>query len=168
MAEAKNLLIFQFTTYVYSGMLNSLVKLGLNIPLLARTAALDMKYKIKEMFEQMMGGRTPQSARETIDTMIPFLNENFGFGMEVEFPRENLVRCSLKNCNNRPIADQSLAEGKEGCPFCVTAFMASLALSAFTEAEIDQFRGKAYPDHCVFEIMFQGTSLKNLEESKET
>nr|MDO8079157.1 hypothetical protein [Candidatus Freyarchaeota archaeon] len=152
---AKDTLMFEFMTYGYSGILNALVKLGLNMPLVARTAAHDMKPKIREMLNLMLGGNIPKSVQDVADNVIPFLNRTFGLEIETEFPEPNMARCKMKNCINRPLAEQSLAQGNEGCPLCLGAFMASLTLSAFDVAEIDQFYGKANSDHCVFEIKFQ-------------
>jgi hypothetical protein len=155
MVEVKDKFMFEFMTYGYSGILNALVNLGLNMPLVARAAALDMKPKIREMLKQVLGGNTPKTVKDVADITIPFLCNTFGLEIEVAFPQENLARCKMKNCINRPLAEQSLAQGNEGCLLCLGAFMASVTLSAFGVAEIDQFRGKAKSDHCVFEIVFR-------------
>ncbi|MFB0562036.1 MAG: hypothetical protein ACETWM_12605 [Candidatus Lokiarchaeia archaeon] len=85
---------------------------------------------------------------------VPFFNM-FGFEVDLEILGENMVRCKMKGCLNRPLAEQSLAEGKEGCPLCMAAFMAAMTISAFDVAQIDKFYGKATKDVCVFEIKMQ-------------
>jgi len=130
MVEMRDKLMFQFMSYGYSGILNSLVNLGLNMPLVARAAAHDMKPKIKEILKQMLDeGNVPKSVRDVANNVIPFLNNTFGLGIELEFPRENVLNCKIKNCINRPIVEQSLSEGDNGCLLCLGAFMASLTIS---------------------------------------
>jgi hypothetical protein len=151
----KDKLMFEFMTYGYSGIMNALVKLGLNMPLVARTAAYDMKPKVRELLKPMLGENVPKSVQDVADTMIPFLNKTFGFEIETEFPEPNTIRCKMKNCINRTLAEQSIAQGGEGCLLCLGAFMASLTISVFEVAEIDQFHGKPNSDHCILEIKIQ-------------
>lgn len=154
MVEQNEKGMFQAITTGYSAILNALETLGLNLTLVARTAAHDMKPKIKAIINQMLGGKNPQSIQEMFDMTLPFFNM-FGFKVDLEIPAENLVRCKISGCLNRFLAEQSLAEGKEGCPLCLAAFMASMTIVAFDVAEIDQFKGKANADHCIFEIKLQ-------------
>ncbi len=154
MVEEKEKAMFLAMTNGYSAILNALETLGLNIALVARTASHDMKPKIREVLNQMLGGKTPQSIEEMFDIAGP-LFQTFGFDLEIEFPEENVLRCKMKGCLNRPLAEQFLAEGKEGCPLCMGAFMAAITLAAFDMGEIDKFFGKAKEDHCIFEIKMQ-------------
>lgn len=131
------------------------VRLGLSIPLVGRTAALDMKPKIRETLKLMLGEKVPKTVKEVADIALPFLSNTFGFEMDVDFSQENLIRCKMKNCINRPQAEQSLSEGNGGCSLCLGAFMASLTITAFDVAEVDQFYGKVNSDHCVLEIKLQ-------------
>lgn len=151
----KDKLMFEFMTYGYSSIMNALVKLGLNMPLIARTAAYDMKPKVRELLKLMLGGNLSTSVQEVADIVIPFLNKTFGFEIETEFLEPNMIRCKMKNCINRPLAEQSIAQGGEGCLLCLSAFMASLTLSVFEVGEIDKFHGKPNSDHCVLEIKIQ-------------
>lgn len=151
----KDKLMFEFMTYAYSGIMNALVKLGLNMPLVARTAAYDMKPKVREMLKLMLGGNEPKSVKDVADNFIPLLNKAFGFEIDIEFPEPNMLRCNMKNCINRPLAEQSIAQGGKGCLLCLGAFMASLTISVFEVAEIDQFHGEPNSDHCILEIKLQ-------------
>lgn len=151
----KDKLMFEFMTYGYSSIMNALVKLGLNMPLVARTAAYDMKPKIRDLIKLMLGENTPKSVQELVAVMLPFLNRTFGFEIEAEFPEPNIIRCKMKNCINRPLAAQSIAQGGEGCLLCLGAFMASLTISVLEVAEIDHFYGKPNSDHCILEIKVQ-------------
>ncbi|MFB0562037.1 MAG: hypothetical protein ACETWM_12610 [Candidatus Lokiarchaeia archaeon] len=55
MVDDKEKAMFQAMTNGYSAILNALETLGLNITLVARTAANDMKPKIREILSQMLG-----------------------------------------------------------------------------------------------------------------
>lgn len=151
MVEEKEKAMFLAMTNGYSAILNALETMGLNIALVARTAANDMKPKIRGVLNKMLGGKIPKSINEMFEMAGPFL-KTFGFDLEVEFPEENTLKCRMNGCLNRPLAEQFLAEGKEGCPLCMGAFMAAITLNAFDIGEIDRFVGKANTEHCIFEI----------------
>ncbi len=151
MVEENEKAMFLAMTNGYSAILNAIETLGLNIALVARTAANDMKPKIRNVLNQMLVGKVPKSINEMFEMAGPFL-KTFGFDLEVDYPEENTLRCRMKGCLNRPLAEQFLAEGKEGCPLCMAAFIAAITLNAFDMGEIDKFSGKANLEHCIFEI----------------
>ncbi len=151
MVELQKRLTFSGMKNGYSAILDAMETLGLNLTLVAKTIAHDMKHQLKEALNPILGKNPPQSVQELLDIAIPFF-KTFGFEVEMNFSKKNLITCTMKGCLNKPLAEQSLAEGKEGCSMCMAAFMAAMTLSAIEVGEINQFRGKANANRCVFEI----------------
>ncbi|MGQ9722942.1 MAG: hypothetical protein ACUVXA_16665 [Candidatus Jordarchaeum sp.] len=95
MVDLQKRLTFRGMADGFSTILDAMETLGLNLTLVAKTIAHDIKYKFKETLNQILKKTSPQSVQELLDITMSFF-ETFGFEVEMNCSEDNLIICRMK------------------------------------------------------------------------